>query len=361
MTLLLAGLALGQVTPPGARPPASTLPARPDTAQIRVAVPDSLPQPTSVVVVQDTLIFGGYLHLILDYDAEPSSVSEPVLVAEGQWLTPVPMTAGAAWYELWHDTSLVPEVDLSSLPTVAGTRIVVTFRVYRRDPLQIVWRDYVSPVLFVRGQTDGMDQTATIRQPQSIAWTPWRLIGAALLVLVLIVLLYGWWRRRNRPPPLQHWQPADPAWLEMAVGLQKLIKDDVLARGQSRLFLDRLASLTRDYVAARYHIAAREMTGEEMVTACQNLGYDLLQPRGFANLIKISDRERYNPADPALPLCREQVVDVFRRVEAVRLRSQYATVAATRQLAADHAWTDLVRELGDPRGLHGRGDAQEVG
>ena len=60
----------------GARPPArgGAMPASgtapivvvPDTVEIRISVPDSLPQPLAVHVVQDTLAFGGLLHLVLE-------------------------------------------------------------------------------------------------------------------------------------------------------------------------------------------------------------------------------------------------------------------------------------------------------
>jgi len=251
-------------------------------------VPDSLPQPDSLIVVQDTLNFGGFLHLVLDYTNLSPEEILPRVVADGQWLAAADREP---WTKHWYDGEAVPELDLSAMPTVAGERMVLSFRVYRSDPFKILWQDYASSVLVVRGQTDGVDQTATIRQPRSLAWTPWRLILAAFILLVLAVLLYGWWRRRQRPAALSHWQPRDPAWLALSLGLKKLIGDNILARGHSREFLDRLASLTREYVAGRYRIAAREMTGEEIINACQRLGHDLNHPRGFAGLIKWADRK----------------------------------------------------------------------
>jgi hypothetical protein len=343
------------VSPPQNAPTPTVAPVVPDTVQIRVSVPDTIPQPSAVYVVQDTLEFGGFLHLIVDYTSAPDAT--PVLLADAQWLAPLETVSEIKWREGGAESA----VNLPALPAESGVRFVSTFRVYRRDPLQIAWQDQMSKVLFVRVQTDGIEQTATIRRPRSLSWTPWRLIIAGLIALVVASLIYGWWRRLQRPPPLTHWQPDDPAWVALAIGMQNLIHENALARGESRLFLDRLASLTRDYVAGRYRIAAREMTGEEIIVACQKLGHELSHPRGFAGLIKVSDRERYNPEAPAISLCREQAVKVFGRVEQVRLNGRYQAMPAERQLAGDQAWADLVRELGRPdRFANKTTSAQEV-
>ncbi|MDX2474863.1 MAG: hypothetical protein QNL91_14275, partial [Candidatus Krumholzibacteria bacterium] len=173
-------------------------PAVPDTVQIRISVPDSLPQPAAVYVVQDTLAFGGLLHLVLEYPAD--QIDSPALRPEsdGQWLVPYEAPQRGFIARLLKPQT-EPALDLSSLPAADGLRVVRSFRVYRRDPLQISWQEYLSPVLMVAGQTAGADNTATIRTPRSLIWTPWRLMGVVALLMVLSFLVYWIWRRLNQP------------------------------------------------------------------------------------------------------------------------------------------------------------------
>ena len=330
-------------------PAAPAVPVVPDTAIIRISVPDSLPQPLAVRVVQDTLTFGGLLHLVLDYPADTVDGPQLAPVAEGDWLLPVAVAPRSRLDRLLGRKA-PPAVDTSALPAADGTRVVRSFRVYRRDPLRIAWRDELSPVLVVAGQTVGAEQTATIREPRRLDWTPWRLVLVALLLFAAAALVRWWWRRRHGPPPLAHWPLPDPAWLAAATGLQALLTEDTLARGDTGLFLDRLAALARSYVAGRYRIAAREMTGSEIVAACAALGHDPGHPGGFARLVDLADRERYNPERPDAAFCREQAVQFFGRINRVRVAPRFSPVAPEKMLAAEKAWAALVAELGTGAG-----------
>ncbi len=330
-------------------------PAVPDTVDIRIVVPDSLPQPEAVHVVQDTLVFGGLLHLVLDYGPEQTDGPHLMPVAEGAWLVPY-VAPEPGFMSRWLGRQDEQEFDLSRLPAssqlpeLEGLRVVRSFRVYRRDPLRIRWQDQLSRVLVVRGQAAGSEQTAAIRSPRSLAWTPWWLILFGVVVLAMAWLARWLWRRRARAIPLAHWPVAAPAWLATAIGLKALLTDNVLASGDTRRFLDRLAFLVRDYVAERYRIPAREMTGREIINACTALGHDAAHPTGFARLIDLADRERYNPAAPDSGICREQSVQFLERIARVRLTGRHPAVTPGRQLAAEKAWSYLASELGTGAG-----------
>ncbi len=331
------------------RPPSQAMPVVPDTVEIVVSVPDSLPQPEAVWVVQDTLAFGGLLNLVLDY--APDQIDGPDLkpVTPGEWLVAHEEPEPGLLAKLFsRETG--PVVDMSGLPDATGLRVVRSFRVYRHDPLQIRWEQYLSPVLVVSGQTAGTDEIASIRQPRSLVWTPWRLILLGLLLTALGILFYWLWRRRLQPEPMTHWTIPAPAWLATTVGLHGLMNENFVARGDTAQFLDRLAFLARDFVANRYRIAAREMTGQEIIRACSDLGHDPSHPAGFARLIDLADRERYNPSAPDAAFCREQAVQLFGRVGRVRLERYYVAVAPDRQLAAEKAWATLVADLGTGAG-----------
>jgi len=331
--------------PPSLMGSQSPLPVVPDTVQVRITAPDSLPQPLAVWVVQDTLDFGGLLHLVLDYAPDQIDGLHLQVTAAADWLQPYAAPAPGFWARLLGRPTM-PALDLTGLPQNDDLRVIRSFRVYRRDPLQVAWADELSPVLTVRGRTVDSERTATIRNPRSLAWTPWRPILLGLLLVAAALLLYWLWRRRRRPPELEHWPLPVPAWLAAAVGLQSLLAANILARGDTRLFLDRLAVLTRTYVAGRYRIAAREMTGQEIIRACTSLGYDPGQPTGFARLIDLADRERYNPEAPEPAFCREQAVQFMGRMGRVRLDGRHLAVPAEQWIAAEQAWSGLAAELG---------------
>ncbi len=336
-----------QVQPPQLldMPAGQPVPVVPDTVQIGFAVPDTLPQPLNMHVVQDSLEFGGLLHLVWDYS--PGQIDSPELfpASDGQWLAPyVAPDVGLVQRTLRPRREA--EVDLSSLPATDNLRVVRSYRVYRRDPLQVQWQDQMSPVLTVVGQTAGAENTATIRAPRALTWTPWRLMALSALLLLAALAVYVLWRRRNQPAPLEHWPVPPSAWITTATSLQALLNENILARGDTRLFLDRLAFLARDYVAGRYRVAAREMTGPEIVAACKGLGHDPAHPAGFARLIDLADRERYNPTAPDAAFCREQAVQFMGRISRVRLEQQYIRVQPEKLLAAQKAWSALTADLG---------------
>ncbi len=82
------------------QPLAQAMPVVPDTVEIRVTVPDSLPQPRAIQVVQDTVAFGGLLHLVLDY--APELTDDPGLspLTEGEWLVPHEAAELGFWVRL---------------------------------------------------------------------------------------------------------------------------------------------------------------------------------------------------------------------------------------------------------------------
>jgi len=333
--------------------------AVPDTVDIVITVPDSLPQPVAVHVVQDTLEFGGLLNLVLDYAPDQPDGPQLQPRAEGDWLVPCSVPHPGFLARLFGSDSM-PSVDLSALPATDGLRVVRSFRVYRRDPLRIRWHNQVSPVLIVAGRTVGANEMATIRDPRGLHWTPWRLILAAVVLLGLAVLARWLWLRRHTLTPLADWPVPVPPWLGFAVGLQELLTDNILGRGDSRLFLDRLALLARSYVAGRYRVAAREMTGHEITRACLNLGYEVAHPAGFSRLIDLADRERYKQGAPEPSFCREQAAELLERVQRVRLGTEYVTIPPEQLLAAQKAWAALTAEFGLGAGRTGTRSGGEM-
>jgi len=304
----------------------------PDTVEIWLAVPDSLPQPVTIYVVQDTVIFGGRLDILVDYAlASPPTDRAGVEVA-GDLLAPVrPPRLG--------------DLDVSALPAVSGTRTVQSFRVYTKGVIRLGWHGVLLPGVWVQSRLTEDATSSAVRDPRGLQWRPWRIVVAAVLVALLVCGLIIWRRRRTQAAPMEHWPLADPAWMRTAVDLQELLAGDLLPCGEGALFLDRLAVLVRNFVVARYHIGAREMTGREIVWACTALGHKLAAPRAFADLLDEADSQRYRPEAPEANLCREYARRFFAGVDEARLRGWDEGVAAPVRLAADQAWSAMASEM----------------
>ena len=136
-----------------------------------------------------------------------------------------------------------------------------------------------------------------------------------------------------------------PAWLATSIELRDLLTGGSLGRGESRVFLDGLAGISRRFVAGRYRIAAQEMTGREIVTACVDLGHRSTQPGIFARMIDEVDHRRYNPEASTAGWCREQAILLYDQMAAVRIGLRFSTVPASLRREGEMAWADLKREL----------------
>lgn len=316
---------------------ASSAPVIPDTATAILNLPESLPEgaadPVRVSVLPDTVVFGGVIQVVLEPSHDDGYV--PVLEHETPWLeTPVVDESGRLARLLGQE-----------VPTPAPN----SYRVYRTDPFRIQVGDAVSAVIHVRGRADGTGEVASIRTPP-FPGLPWlTMIGAAFLIGLLILLVAWLWGRRHGPVVWPDRPVGTPAWLDAATGLDALIQGGSLSRGESSRFLDGLASLARRYMAGRYGVAATEMTGPEIVTACRVLGYPLGPVRVLANLIDEADRHRYDPEPPRPAWCREQAVGFYVQVQATRVMPRVCPVEPARILEAEKAWAAVAREL-DPTG-----------
>ena len=153
------------------------------------------------------------------------------------------------------------------------------------------------------------------------------------------------WDRGSRRADLTDRDLPPPAWLTGAIELRDLLHEGSLSRGENRVFLDGLAGIARRFVAGRYRIAAQEMTGREIITACADLGHRSTQPGIFARMIDAVDHHRYNPEVSSTGWCREQTILLYDHIARVRILPRYSEVSADLRSEGETAWTDLKREL----------------
>lgn len=352
---LAAGEGLGQADPlpPGSPPlvppagmmPGPTAPATIDTGLAVFEFPEPDPAPVAVYTVQDTVLFGELFHLILDYPGSVIEAPDLQLAAGQQWLTGEPVEKPGLLDRI-RGRENRPQPDITGLPEVGDRfRVVRSFRVYRTDPFRLKAGAFESGVVHVQGRVQGTDETAAIRAPRPVGWSL-PVVLALLLSLVLILMLARWlWNRGgHREEPADRDLPV-PAWLTAAVELRDLVQEGFLNRGDCRPFLDGLAGIARRFVAGRYRIAAQDMTGREITSACAALGYRSSRPGSFAGLIDLLDHHRYDPETSNPGWCREQAVVLFDQIAKVRIMPRYTEVPASLLRESESAWAGLKREL----------------
>jgi hypothetical protein len=338
---LLAGAALrAQPIQPASTPAA---PARPETDRLGFVAPDSLPSPTALHVLADTVSFGGLLPVVWDLPPGVEDVPGGLPVPAGDQLTAVP-AARRPW---WKGGGTEADVDaraaaaLEALPPAAGGRVVSHYRVYRTDPFRLEWAGGVSAVVSVKGRVADPDSLAAIRDPRAWGWfTP--ALGILLAALALVVAAGWWlWRRRRRGAEPSDWPLPEPAWIGAALALKGLLEERRLERGDPKAFLDGLAAVARGFAAAHYGVPAVELTGDELVSACAARGYETAPAAALARLIDAADLRRYDPEPPVPGWCQAQAVELVARVTAAKVQPRQTPVEAGRLLAAAKAWASV--------------------
>jgi hypothetical protein len=314
--------------------PAASVPVVPDTALAVLSLPADVVAPMAWSAGPDTVVFGGTLTIVPAGEVADAAVSLS-LTSEEDWLLPVGEKEPGFLKGL-----LGREGEKPTEPS---------FRVFRTDPFRVAVGEWVSPVIHVRGRASGTGEFAGVRTPSFPGW-PWVRVLLLALALGLVVFLGIWlWDRRRGPVIWPDRSVASAGWLDTAPGFRDLLTEGALARGDARCFLDGLAGLARRYVGGRYGIAASEMTGPEMVTACRRLGYPLGPVRLLAGIVDEADRRRYDPEPPTPARCREQAVAFYSSVQSTRILPRQTSISPDRVLAAEKAWTAVAREL-DPTG-----------
>jgi len=363
-----AGDGLGQVDqlPPGSPPlvpplgmmPGATVPAAIDTGLAILEFPDPAPTPAAVYTLQDTVLFGDMFHLVLDYPDTVAEAPDVNLAAGQEWLTWVPdEKPGLVGRFLGRGNG--PQPDMSALPDGGDRfRVVRSFRVYRTDPFRLQAGTFVSSVIHVRGRVGGTDEMAGIRAPRPAGWSVLVVLGL-LLFFTLILMLARWlWNRGRRGEEPTDRELPLPAWLTAAIELRDLVQEGFLNRGDCRPFLDGLAGIARRFVAGRYRIAAQEMTGREIITACAELGHRSTRPGVFAGLIDVLDLRRYDSEASDAGWCREQAVQLYDQISSERIMPRFTEVPADLMREGESAWAGLKRELSPGRRrMHDRGSA----
>ena len=327
-------------------------PAVVDTALAVLAFPDEIPIPVALHTVQDTVLFGEVVYVIVDFADPDLMPAEPELTAGEDWLV-LEKVADPGFLDRLLGRSDRPGPEVKGLDPAQGTRVALPYRIYRTQPFQIQVGPFTSGVIEVQARIAGTEETAAIRAPRPVGWSPLVILLLILALVLILGLARLLWDRGRKDEELRDWPLAPPAWLAAGIELRALYREGSLSRGDSRIFLDGLAGITRRFVAGRYRINAQEMTGREILNACSGLGHAILNPGSFARLVDEVDHHRYDPETSAPGWCRDQAIHFFQLMGKVRVTPRYSEVPAELLIEGEKAWVELRREFSGAIG-HGQ-------
>ena len=122
-----------------------------------------------------------------------------------------------------------------------------------------------------------------------------------ILLLIAIALAVYLWLKRPKKPKREYLTPPEPkqavlpAWKTALQALNKLIEEDLPAKGEVVIYHFRLSNILRAFLEETYHFPALEMTGNEIITFLYKRNIPNFQDiRAFINycdMVKFAKRE----------------------------------------------------------------------
>lgn len=326
--------------------PTGGSPAAADTAIARFSWRAEAPQTLQLRVVPDAGELGDLVAVVVE---GPQNVEFPpaaTLLVDVDWLEPADAPTAQ---------TLLTDA-LAALPAAVGPRAVSFWRVYRLGPWRAAWQDGTpGEVLQVHGRLADSGEYLPVRDPRQLAGLPRWLVWA----LACVALAAAWWigrrrwRRRGSAAALDSLPLPPPAWLEAALALRELDRSSGDVRRDGRGELDRLASIARRYVQARFHLPAVEMTATELAAAAREAGWPAAQTDGFVRLLAACDQLRYAPPAITARHYRDCLAEALNCIDGVRIQPVWTPAPAQTLAAATAAWQELQQRysgsLEDPR------------
>ncbi len=312
-------------------PPAAT-PTVIDTAIVEIILPEGAANCVSITTSGDTLGFGVVGEIELGFAEEVVTLPSQELEPTESWLLVADAPRGGDVHKISYE-----------------------IRAYRLQPFRIKIGSVLGPVVHISGSTGDLNETAAIRMPGVWGTRWWLLLMPAIVLAALVVGLYLLWIRRLQLETLQQWEPSPPAWLAAAVELRGLLDTDYPSADSVRGFMDRLANISRGYLAGRYLVPAGEMTGREILAKCLRKGHDSRALRNMIKILEGLDHQRYNPELPDASWSRQQAVDLLDAMEEVRILPKFTFVDPALLIEAEKAWAWLSNPENHPSGLYQSG------
>ncbi|MCB9858258.1 MAG: hypothetical protein H6818_21450 [Phycisphaerales bacterium] len=148
---------------------------------------------------------------------------------------------------------------VDSRPKMDGSNRVVQDQI-ELEPIPIV----------VENTLAGIKGPASIPMPFSMRLILWAL--AAIAAIAVAALIARWLMRRPRRIPIAQVVPQLPPYEWAMRELDRLIAEDLIAKGQTQEFYYRINLLLRQYIERRFNVMAGEQTSEEFISGVQSMG-----------------------------------------------------------------------------------------
>lgn len=165
--------------------------------------------------------------------------------------------------------------------------------------------------LLDKNETDDLERPPSVAQPRERMILIWAGVGGVTVLFVFGVLLY-WWRGHKKGKRIVV-IPIGPPHGGAYQALEKLLAEDLLARGEIKAFHVRLSDIMRGYIEKRFAVMAPERNTEEFLVEIGNSG--LLRTehrivlRDFLSRCDLVKFARHQPDDLEI----ERTVDLCRQ------------------------------------------------
>jgi len=183
-------------------------------------------------------------------------------------ILPGRMTGSGDNVRIVHQATYLLEPYLAGTYTIPAMEITYRDRGNDNKVTKLVTEKLELPVLSLLGPGTDRVEIKDIKPP--LAMAPDRaqqllVAGLALLLASAGICGFIFWKKRQgrkRPPPVQL-RPEEIALLE----LDRLLAEDLLARGEIKFFHIRISDILRHYLENRFGLKAPERTTEEFLVA----------------------------------------------------------------------------------------------
>ena len=130
-------------------------------------------------------------------------------------------------------------------------------------------------------------------------WT-WYYAGGGLLLLLLLIYLLAKRKKKTGPQATSIAEKIIDPYTEAMEDLEKLQKENALAKGDAKLYYTRLTDIFRRYVERKKDIHSLQQTTDDLVTQLRGIGFEKEQYNQLAQALRLSDFvkfAKYIPTD----------------------------------------------------------------
>jgi hypothetical protein len=194
-------------------------------------------------------------------------------------VSPARMTGPGDEQLILHRITYILEPYLSGTYTIPAMTVTFSDKKNAEDVIRLVTREFEVPVLSLLAPDTDQVAIKDIKPPYALPPDREKIfLLAGLMVLLAAVVIYGYYFRIKKSSPQKspetRLKPEEIARRE----LDRLLAEDLLAKGEIKLFHLRISDILRHYIENRFGLKAPERTTEEFLL-------ELSQAESTANVL----------------------------------------------------------------------------